>query len=77
MNTYTTAQGDTFDQIALKQYGSELQSQALMVSAACELGVECLARWRFEQGFAPPLPVLADSGEYGEEQNTTAPAWRR
>lgn len=77
MKTYTTAQGDTFDQIALKYYDSELQSQALMVYAACELGLDCLARWRFEQGFNLPLPVLSETGEYGAEQNSDAPAWRR
>ena len=77
MSKYVTAQGDTWDQIALKKYDSELQSPALMVTAACDLGVECLARWRFEQGFSLDIPDLVDSGDYGTQQNSDVPAWRR
>lgn len=61
MQTYTTIQSDTWDQIALKAYGSEMTTPALMAENGLR-DPDLLAVWRFEYGQtlyvpAPSVPV--------------------
>lgn len=71
MSIYTTAQGDTWDQIALKCYGSELQTKELMaVNGLKHPGL--LRVWRFCQGVQIEIPEIPESAALDE-----LPAWRR
>lgn len=72
MLTYTTAQGDTWDQIALKCYGSELQTKELMAWNGLK-HPGWLRIWRFRQGVVIELPEITQSAAGLDE----LPAWRR
>ncbi len=69
---YTTIQGDTFDQIALKTYGSDLAVRDMMAAAGTD-DPELLIVWRFPYGVELPTPDLTP------ETSTVAalPVWRR
>lgn len=68
MRTYTTELGDTFDQIALKVYGSELLVQPLY--AANEDYLEC---WRFEAGVSLNVPDIDEAKAFAD----VVPVWRQ
>lgn len=72
MKTYTTAQGDTWDQIALKCYGSELQTKELMAVNGLK-HPWLLHVWRFGQGVLIEIPNIDESAAGLDE----LPAWRR
>lgn len=72
MRAYTTIQADTWDQIALKVYGSEVATADLMAENGTR-DPALLAVWRFEYGQAlripePSVPV---------SQIITLPEYRR
>lgn len=72
MRSYTTIQADTWDQIALKVYGSEVATKDLMAENGTR-APELLAVWRFEYGQSlripePTVPV---------SQVMTLPEYRR
>lgn len=62
MREYLTTQGDTWDQIALKCYGSELATRDLMAANGVE-NPALLTVWRFEYGqrLVVPDTTTADS----------------
>lgn len=70
--SYTTIQGDTWDQIALKAYGSEMATRDIMAENGV-LNPECLAVWRFPYGYELTVPELTAS----TSEVSTLPAWRR
>lgn len=72
MREYRTIQSDTWDQIALKTYGSELSTQSLMAENGIR-NPDLLAIWRFEYGQGLIIPELAIS----ESQVATLPEYRR
>lgn len=69
---YTTIQGDTWDQIALKVYGSELATRDIMAENGTT-NPECLAVWRFPYGTELDTPTLSAGTSTTEE----LPVWRR
>lgn len=56
--TYLTTQGDTWDQIALKCYGSELSTRDIMAENGTR-NPELLTVWRFEYGQTLVVPDLS------------------
>lgn len=72
MQEYRTIQSDTWDQIALKTYGSELSTQSLMAENGIS-NPDLLAIWRFEYGQVLIIPELA----IPESQVATLPEYRR
>lgn len=72
METYTTSQCDTFDQIALKEYGSELSTRDMMAVNAIR-HPEYLLYWRFDAGVEITIPALTPSTSTVNE----LPVWRR
>lgn len=70
--SYITIQGDTWDQIALKSYGSELATRDIMAANGTE-NPEILTVWRFPYGETLKTPELT------EDTATLAqlPIWRR
>ena len=72
MQKYTTIQADTWDQIALKVYGSEVATKDLMAENGTR-DPELLAVWRFEYGqsWRIPVPTVPVS------QVMTLPEYRR
>lgn len=69
---YMTIQGDTWDQIALKAYGSELATRDIMAENGT-INPECLAVWRFPYGTELHTPALSAGTSTTEE----LPVWRR
>lgn len=69
---YTTIQGDTWDQIALKVYGSELATRDIMAENGTN-NPESLAVWRFPYGTELDTPPLSADTSTTEE----LPVWRR
>lgn len=69
---YTTIQGDTWDQIALKAYGSDVATRDLMAENGTR-DPELLTVWRFAFGEALAVP------ERTPDTSTTATLapWRR
>lgn len=65
MATYTTVQGETWDQIALKVYGSEIYAGYLMQN-----NYPLLETFIFSAGETVNTPDLPD------ETDTEAPSWR-
>ena len=72
MRSYTTIQSDTWDQIALKVYGSEVATQDLMAENGTR-DPELLAVWRFEYGESVVIPELSAP----VSQVMTLPEYRR
>lgn len=72
MQEYRTIQSDTWDQIALKTYGSELSTQSLMAENGIR-NPDLLSIWRFEYGQQLAVPELA----IPESQVATLPEYRR
>lgn len=65
-STYTTVQGDTWDIIAKKVYGSEQYADQLMAS-----NFELLDLFLFSSGTVVKVPELK------EEIDSNLPKWRR
>lgn len=57
---YTTTQGDTWDQIALKVYGSELSVRDIMAENGLK-NPDLLLLWRFVSGVELTTPPLSAS----------------
>ena len=55
MKEYTTIQADTYDQIALVQYGSDLATRDMMAENGTR-DPELLTVWRFDYGRRLYLP---------------------
>lgn len=55
MREYTTIQADTYDQIALTQYGDDLATRELMAENGTR-DPELLTVWRFPYGMALAIP---------------------
>lgn len=72
MRKYTTIQSDTWDQIALKVYGSELSTRDLMAENGTN-NPELLTVWRFEYGQPLVIPDLTVSSA----EIATLPEYRR
>ena len=72
MKDYTTLQADTYDQIALVQYGSDLATQDMMAENGTR-NPELLTVWRFDYGRTLYLPEqTADQAAV-----TSLPEYRR
>lgn len=72
MKTYVTAQGDTYDQISLKEYGTEYAVRDLIAENAF-LNPMLATVWRFPAGVTLKIPELkAGAADYLE-----LPPWRR
>ena len=65
MDTYVTIQGDTWDLIAYKVYGSELYADRLMNENIQFIGV-----WVFSAGIVLNIP------EIEVDEDTELPPWR-
>jgi phage tail protein X len=72
MTEYTTIQGDTWDQIALKAYGSEMATRDMMAENGTR-DPECLAVWRFAYGTSIRVPELTPDASVTD----TLPEYRR
>ena len=72
MREYLTIQADTWDQIALKVYGSELQTRELMAENGTG-NPDLLTAWRFEYGVRLVVPDVTVS----PESINTLPEYRR
>lgn len=72
MATHTTIQAETFDQIALDEYGSDLAVRDMMASAGTD-NPELLTVWRFPYGVELPVPELTPETSVLE----SLPVWRR
>lgn len=72
MADYITIQGDTWDQIALKVYGSDVATRDIMAENGTR-DPELLAVWRFPYGTRLAVP------ERTPDTSTIAqlPPWRR
>lgn len=68
MSTYTTKQGDMWDTIALEQYGSISDVDALMMANTKHIGT-----YIFPSGVVLEIPEI-DSEE--EVANATLPPWQ-
>lgn len=70
--SYTTIQGDTWDQIALKVYGSDVATRDIMAENGAR-DPQLLAVWRFPYGEPLATP------ERTPDTSTLAqlPPWRR
>lgn len=55
MKEYTTIQADTYDQIALMQYGDDLATRELMAENGTR-DPELLTVWRFPYGITLAIP---------------------
>lgn len=69
---YTTIQGDTWDQVALKVYGADLSVRDIMAENGTR-NPELLAVWRFDYGIELTVPPLTAT----EEDVSRLPPWRR
>ena len=69
MNTITTVQGDTWDTIALRAYGSVLRAQELMEARA---NVRLLDYQIFPGGIQVAVPDIEESAEPDD-----LPDWRK
>lgn len=72
MREYLTIQADTWDQIALKAYGSELQTRELMAENGIN-NPDLLTAWRVEYGVRLVIPDVTVS----PESINTLPEYRR
>lgn len=72
MATHTTIQAETFDQIALAEYGADLAVRDMMAAAGTE-NPELLTVWRFPYGVELPVPELTP----GTSELDAIPVWRR
>jgi hypothetical protein len=72
MREYITIQADTWDQIALKEYQSELSTRDLMAENGTK-DPELLTVWRFEYGQALSIPDVSTAGA----DVRTLPEYRR
>lgn len=72
MEAYTTIQGDTWDQIALKSYNSDVATRDIMAENGTR-NPELLAVWRFTYGTALHVPELSTD----TATLATQPPWRR
>lgn len=68
---YTTSQGDTFDQIALKTLGSELLVEPILVENA-----EYLNIWRFDEGVVLRIPKQDEQQTAKQAYSEQLPSWR-
>ena len=68
MSTYTTKQGDMWDQIALLQYGSISFMGKLMMANTQHIGT-----------YIFPAGVVLNTPEFDDEEiaNVTLPPWKR
>ena len=72
MRNYATIQADTFDQIALKEYGNELATREIMAENGTD-DPEVLTVWRFEYGYSLVIPEEVPSAA----SVSTLPEYRR
>lgn len=72
MDIYTTAQGDTWDQIALKVYGSPYLIRDMLAENG-RRDLYSLMVWRFDSGKRIDVPAPGPSASKVAER----PAWRR
>lgn len=72
MREYRTIQADTWDQIALKVYGSELSTRDIMAENGTR-DPELLAVWRFDYGQMLAVPDLTQPAS----RVMTLPEYRR
>lgn len=72
MREYTTIQADTWDQIALMQYGSDLLTRDLMADSGTR-DPRLLTVWRFDYGQVLCVPDLTPS----DSAVSTLPEYRR
>lgn len=72
MATYRTTQADTWDQIALKAYGSEMATQGIMAANGM-LDPLLLTVWRFDNGTELRQPELRPDAK----TTSQLPVWRR
>lgn len=68
---YTTSQGDTFDQIALKTLGSELLVEPILAENANHLNV-----WRFDEGVVLRIPKQDEQQTAKQTYSEQLPSWR-
>lgn len=69
---YTTSQGDTFDQIALKTLGSELLVEPILAENA-----EYLNTWRFDEGVVLRIPKQDEQQVAKQAYSEQLPSWRK
>jgi len=67
-NTYTTVQGDTWDVISLKNYGSEMFTDKIIAANTQYRNVSI-----FGSGFTLSIPQVTNT----QKQQTNLPPWRR
>lgn len=72
MSEYVTTQGDTWDQVALKAYGSEYATQGIM-AANGRRDPRLLCVWRFGNRQTLIQPALAADAALTAQ----LPVWRR
>lgn len=72
MKTYTTTQADTYDQIALREYGSDRAVRDMMAENGLR-DPSILLVWRFIGGVVLRIPDLTP----GTATVNELPAWRR
>lgn len=72
MKTYTTTQADTFDQIALREYGSDRSVRDMMAENGLR-DPSILLIWRFVSGVMLRIPELTPSTSTVD----ALPVWRR
>lgn len=72
MKVYKTAQGDTYDQIALKVYGSCLATRDMMAENGAR-DPRFLLVWRFDAAVPVRVPELTPDTSTVQQM----PAWRR
>ena len=66
LNTYTTVQGDMWDSIAYKVYGSELGMNTLLE-----------ANQEYADVFVFPANIVLQVPEYTAPETSNLPPWRR
>lgn len=72
MKTYTTTQADTFDQIALREYGSDRSVRDMLAENGLR-DPSILLVWRFVSGVVLRIPELTPSTSTID----ALPVWRR
>lgn len=72
MNTYLTAQGDTWDQMALKSYGSPYLIRDMLAENG-RVDLRRLLVWRF----GPGVKILVPDPSPSLSKVAERPAWRR
>jgi hypothetical protein len=72
MKQYVTIQADTFDQIALDQYGDDLATREIMAENGTR-NPELLTVWRFDYGQSLAIPDRKPS----QAVVSTLPEYRR